>query len=164
MQEIYFLSDILFASCYFTCTCLVLCLFNLYFNLRKTHMCLETLFIKFSTGLFHFASSLNVIPKCLWEYLYRKTGWERLVERRTWRKLQLFYNIQNGSTPPYLLDLMPPTIQSTTIYPWNSLNVSRLRTERLRLFHYLTVAGTKESLAKESLQNGTIISLPFRRG
>jgi hypothetical protein len=40
------------------------CLFNLYFNLRKTHMCLETLFIKFSTCLFHFASSLNVIPKC----------------------------------------------------------------------------------------------------
>jgi hypothetical protein len=27
-------------------------------------MCLETLFIKFSTCLFHFASSLNVIPKC----------------------------------------------------------------------------------------------------
>jgi hypothetical protein len=29
-------------------------------------MCLETLFIIFSTCLFHFASSLNVIPKCLW--------------------------------------------------------------------------------------------------
>jgi hypothetical protein len=43
-------------------------------------------------------------------------------------------------------------------------NVSRLRTERLRLFHSLTVAETKESLVKDSLQNGTIISLPFRRG
>jgi hypothetical protein len=41
------------------------------------------------------------------EYLYRETGWERLEERRTRRKLQLFYNIQNGSTPPYLLDLTP---------------------------------------------------------
>jgi hypothetical protein len=40
-------------------------------------------------------------------------------------------------------------------------NVSRLRTERLRLFHSLTVAGTKESLVKESLQNGTIISPKF---
>jgi hypothetical protein len=50
------------------------------------------------------------------EYLYRETGWERLEERRTRRKLQLFYNIQNGSTPSYLLDLIPPTIQSTTIY------------------------------------------------
>jgi hypothetical protein len=39
-------------------------------------------------------------------------------------------------------------------------NVSRLRTERLRLFHSLTVAETKESLVKDSLQNGTIISLP----
>jgi hypothetical protein len=28
------------------------------------------------------------------EYIYRETGWERLEERRTRRKLQLFYNIQ----------------------------------------------------------------------
>jgi hypothetical protein len=35
-------------------------------DLRKTHMCLETLFIKFYTCLFHFASSLNVIPTFLW--------------------------------------------------------------------------------------------------
>ena len=34
------------------------------------------------------------------EYLDRETGWERLEERRTRRKLQLFYNIQNGSTHP----------------------------------------------------------------
>jgi hypothetical protein len=109
-------------------------------------------------------------------YLYRETGWERLEERRTRRKLQLLYNIQNGSTPSYLLDLIPPTIQSTTIYPLrygnielriaylNLDSVSRLRTERLTLFHSLTVAETKESLVKDSLQNGTIISLPFRRG
>jgi hypothetical protein len=83
-------------------------LFNLYFNLRKTRMCLETLFIKFSTCLFHFVSSVTVIPKCLWS---------RLEERRTRRKLHLLYNIQNGCTPSYLLDLIPPTIQSTTIYP-----------------------------------------------
>ena len=34
-------------------------------------------------------------------------------------------------------------------------NVSRLHTERLRLFHSLTVAETKESLVKDSLQNGS---------
>ena len=60
------------------------------------------------------------------EYLYRETGWERLEERRTRRKLQLFYNIQNGSTHPYLHDLSPllppPTIQSTTIYPLRNGN------------------------------------------
>jgi hypothetical protein len=80
---------------------------NLYFNLRKTHMCLETLFIKFPTCLFHFASSLNVIPKCLWSDV---------------RKLQVLYNIQNGSTPSYLLDLIPPTFQSTSIYPLRNGN------------------------------------------
>ena len=35
------------------------------------------------------------------EYLYRETGWERLEERRTRRKLQLLYDIQNGRTPSY---------------------------------------------------------------
>jgi hypothetical protein len=56
------------------------------------------------------------------EYLCRETGWERLEERRTRRKLQLLYNIQKGSTPSYLLDLIPPTIQSTTIYPLRTGN------------------------------------------
>ena len=56
------------------------------------------------------------------EYLYRETGWERLEERRTRRKLQLLYNIQNGSTPSYFLYLIPPTIQSMTIYPLRNGN------------------------------------------
>ena len=56
------------------------------------------------------------------EYIYRESDWERLEERRTRRKLQLFYNIQNGGTPPYLLDRIPPTIQSTTIYPLHNGN------------------------------------------
>ena len=29
----------------------------------------------------------------------------------------MFYNIQNNNTSRYLCDLIPPTIQSTTIYP-----------------------------------------------
>jgi hypothetical protein len=37
------------------------------------------------------------------EYLYRETGWERLEERRTRRKLQLLYNIQNGSTLNFII-------------------------------------------------------------
>jgi hypothetical protein len=80
--------------------------------------------------------------------IYRETGWERLEERRTRRKLQ-FRNWHWDWTADCLFNLD---------------DVSRLRTERLRLFHSLTVAGTKESLVKECLQNGTIISLPFRRG
>jgi hypothetical protein len=40
-----------------------------------------------------------------------------------WGKIQLLYNIQNGSTPSYLLDLIPSTIQST-VREWNNLNLS----------------------------------------
>jgi hypothetical protein len=54
--------------------------------------------------------------------IYKETGWGRLEERTTKRKLQLFYNIQNGSTPLYLLELIPPTIQSTTSYPLRNGN------------------------------------------
>ncbi len=51
------------------------------------------------------------------EYLYAETGWETLSERRYRRKLQLFFNIKCGMAPEYLRHLVPPTIQSTTIYP-----------------------------------------------
>jgi hypothetical protein len=51
------------------------------------------------------------------EYLYAETGWETLSERRYRRKLQLIFNIKCGMAPEYLRHLVPPTIQSTTIYP-----------------------------------------------
>jgi hypothetical protein len=91
---------------------------------------------------------------------------ERLEERRTRKNHQLMYNIQNGATHPYLLDLIPSTIQKydyLSSSKWqryycsigigievelriaflNLDNVSRLLPERLRLFHSLTVARTK---------------------
>jgi hypothetical protein len=49
--------------------------------------------------------------------LYSETGWTTLSSGRHNRKLQLFYNIKNGHAPNYLGDLIPPTVQSTTIYP-----------------------------------------------
>ena len=45
------------------------------------------------------------------------TGWATLSSRRHNRKLQLFYNIKNGHAPNYLRELIPPIVQSTTIYP-----------------------------------------------
>jgi hypothetical protein len=39
--------------------------------------------------------------------LMQYLGWE----------LQMFYNIQNNNAPMYFCDLIPPTIQSTTVYP-----------------------------------------------
>lgn len=59
------------------------------------------------TGLPVFANS---------NFIFRELGWETLQERRTRRKLQLFYNIQNNNAPGYLSNLIPPTIQSTTVY------------------------------------------------
>ena len=59
---------------------------------------------------------------CKLEYLYDETGWEKLWERRNCRKLQLFYNIQNGYTPHFLENLIPPKIQSTTVYPLRNGN------------------------------------------
>jgi hypothetical protein len=49
--------------------------------------------------------------------LYSETGWTTLSSRRHNRKLQLFYNIKNGHAPNFLRELIPPTVQSTTIYP-----------------------------------------------
>ena len=49
--------------------------------------------------------------------IYQEVGWESLQERRKRRKLQLFHNIQNNNAPPYLNNLIPPCIQSTTTYP-----------------------------------------------
>ena len=51
------------------------------------------------------------------ELLYAETGWESLSVRRRRRKLQLFYNMQNNNAPKYLCDTVPPSIQSTTVYP-----------------------------------------------
>jgi hypothetical protein len=46
-----------------------------------------------------------------------ETGWTTLSSRRNNRKLQLFCNIKNGHAPNYLRELIPPTVQNTTIYP-----------------------------------------------
>ena len=51
------------------------------------------------------------------EALYRETGWESLYTRRQRRKLLTFYNTVDGNAPEYLCKLVPPTIQSTTVYP-----------------------------------------------
>ena len=60
------------------------------------------------TGLPIFASSILI---------YKELGWESLAERRKRRKLKMFYNIQNNNAHMYLCDLIPPTIQSKTVYP-----------------------------------------------
>ena len=65
------------------------------------------------TGLPIFTKTINI---------YTEIGWESLDERRKRRKLQMFYNIQHNSAPAYLCNLIPPTIQSTAVYPLRNGN------------------------------------------
>ena len=88
------------------------------------------------------------------EYLYRETGWERLDERRTRRKLQLLYNIQNDSTPSYLLDLTPSTIQSTTIYP--------LRNGNNIIVPFCRLSLTKDSFVSATVREWSNLNLSVR--
>ena len=63
------------------------------------------------TGLPSFASK---------DALYFETGWEKLKIRRERRKLCLLYKIINGLAPDYLLDLLPPIVN--TVVPYNVRN------------------------------------------
>ncbi len=72
---------------------------------------LETLHIEAAiivTGLPIFTKTENI---------YNEIGWETLETRRNRRKLQQFHNIYYKNAPEYLNVLMPPSIQSTTVYP-----------------------------------------------
>jgi hypothetical protein len=79
---------------------------------------------------------------------------EKQEERRTRRQLQLLYNIQNGSTPSYLLDLIPPTIQSTTIYPLRNGNVIIVPFCRLSL--------TRDSFVSATVREWNNLNLSVR--
>ena len=50
------------------------------------------------------------------ESLSFETGWPLLKERRTCRKLSLFYKIYHKNAPFYLSDLMPLAVQNRTNY------------------------------------------------
>ena len=51
------------------------------------------------------------------DIVYKEVGCEKLEARRQRRKLQMFYTMQNNLAPDYFCELIPPSIQSTTIYP-----------------------------------------------
>lgn len=46
--------------------------------------------------------------------IYCETGWEPLSNRRSRRKLQLFYKIHHGLTPTYLQTLLPSIVADNT--------------------------------------------------
>ena len=69
----------------------------------------------FINSLARIVTGLPIFTKT--DKLYSETGWATLSSRRHNRKLQLFYNIKNGRAPNYLRELIPPTVQITSIYP-----------------------------------------------
>ena len=78
-------------------------------------MCYSTKLEKLQLDAARIVTGLPIFTKT--DKLYSETGWTTLSSRRHNRKLQLFYNIKNEHAPNYLRELIPPTVQSTTIYP-----------------------------------------------
>jgi hypothetical protein len=78
-------------------------------------VCYSTKLEKLQLDAARIVTGLPIFTKT--DKLYSETGWTTLSSRRHNRKLQLFYNIKNGHAPNYLRELIPPTVQSTTIYP-----------------------------------------------
>jgi hypothetical protein len=78
-------------------------------------VCYSTKLEKLQLDAARIVTGLPIFTKT--DKLYSETGWTTLSSRRYNRKLQLFYNIKNGHAPNYLRELIPPTVQSTTIYP-----------------------------------------------
>ena len=67
--------------------------------------------------------------------VYEDLGWESLSERRHFRRLSMFYQIQNGLAPTYLVDRVRDTamnitkIYSNSFFPycnthWNNIDAS----------------------------------------
>ena len=48
--------------------------------------------------------------------LLSELGWDTLQERRSKRKLVIFYKIIHRLTPAYLADLLPPIVQDNVTY------------------------------------------------
>ena len=88
------------------------------------------------TGLPIFTSS---------DIIYKEIGWDKLEVRRKQRKLQMLHSIFYNRAPDYLTTLLPPRIQSTTIYP-------------LRNGEDLIVPFCRLSLTKDSFFPSTIRS------
>ena len=48
--------------------------------------------------------------------LYQECGWQTLQERRSNQKLKFMYKAVNGLAPPYISDIMPPTVGAVSRY------------------------------------------------
>ena len=77
-------------------------------------MCYSTKLEKLQLDAARIVTGLPIFTKT--DKLYSETGWTTLSSRKHNRKFQLFYNIKNVHAPNSLRELIPATVQSTTIY------------------------------------------------
>ena len=77
-------------------------------------MCYSTKLEKLQLDAARIVTGLPIFTKT--DKLYSETGWTTLSSRNHNRKFQLFYNIKNVHAPNSLRELIPATVQSTTIY------------------------------------------------
>ena len=54
--------------------------------------------------------------------LLKEAGWETLAARRAEHRATLMYSILNGTTPPYLLSLVPDPVEARTRYNLRNRN------------------------------------------
>jgi hypothetical protein len=74
--------------------------------------------------------------KCKTSDLLKEAGWETLYERCTEHRATFMYNILNGRTPPYLLDLIPNTVEARNRYRYSLRNRGDLVVPYARLTTY----------------------------
>ena len=102
---------------------------------------------------------------CSIEKLLSDLGWESLQNRRNKHKLIIFYEMDNGLAPNYLLDLVPPIIQEITNY--NLRNADDIQTLHARTNLYYnsffpsTIRAWNSSL-EDTKQSPPISSIKFR--
>ena len=72
---------------------------------------------------------------CSVDKLFQELGWEPLQIRRNKHKLVTFYKILHGLTPTYLLDIIPPHINETIIYPLRNADHFQNFRSNSNLFH-----------------------------
>ena len=78
-----------------------------------------------------------------------------LIDKELGWELQMFYNIQNSNAPMYFCDLIPPTIQSTTVYPLrNGSDIIII----LQTIDYLWLVYSLNNTWNPSLQNMEFIA------
>ncbi len=76
--------------------------------------------------------------------LYTEICWETLEHRRHSHKLNIFYKMKNGISPTYLIDIVPPEIDTSRYNFRNSDNVQLVRSRTTLYFNSFLPSTVRE--------------------